>query len=295
MAFFNASTTGGNIEVAEIQAQILHRYGVRSKCIILGVHPFLMMEQAPPPLAKSGYLPHVRISDVLSLSDQRAVWQETNPILQMVVLPLKTHADRLNKLLRIWIFEAQNQFRTKPLPRTSYEYFAKEFTPGANAHYDGTHSSPDDVAATTRMRYETFTFNSTAPEISLKRALALFHTEASLVVVVTMPTKSSLREFDARGSSSYQRVLSESNVPQIDCSKLVADKDFIDDVHLDGRGRQILSNAVGRILAKIIANESEGQTCDATVVEPPRASQTPSSSMVRFPDGRTCSGSRTSG
>lgn len=263
--FVNASTTGGNIEVAEIQAQILRHYGAQARCIVVGVHPFLMMDQTPPPLVKTGYLPHLGISDIMSLSDQATVWSDVEPIAQTLVLPLKTHSDRLNKLLRVWIFEAQNRVRTRPLSLSSYEYFADEFRPGANAHYDGTHSPPDAVATLTRSRYQTYTFNSRTTEASFKRALATFRTEASFVLVVTMPTRSSIYDLDAKGHLSYQRALSESNVLEIDCSKLVPDAYFIDDVHLDPQGRQLLSNTVGPILSKLIADPSQHVSCEAAV------------------------------
>lgn len=262
LSFLNASTTGGNIEVAEIQAQILHRYGVRAKCILVGVHPFLMMDQSPPLLASTGYLAQLTIVDVLSLSDRAAVGRDINQILQTIILPLKVHADRLNKLLRVWIFEIQSELRTKPLPLSSYEYFGDEFRPGAGAHYDGSHTNPAAVAEMTQTRYRTYTYRTKAPETSFRRALALFQSQADTVIVVTMPSQTSLRELNSSGSSSYKNAIRESNVAEIDCSSFVPDVYFIDDAHLDAPGRGILSNAIARILPKVIDASPKQMNCE---------------------------------
>ena len=80
----NAATTGGNIEVAEVQAQILSRYGIRAKCIIVGLHPFLMMAEGPPLPASTGYLAHLRLTDVMLLSDRAAVVRESPQIRKTV-------------------------------------------------------------------------------------------------------------------------------------------------------------------------------------------------------------------
>lgn len=262
LLFLNASTTGGNIEVTEIQAQILRRYGVRAKCILVGVHPFLMMDQSPPLLASTGYLAQLTVADLLSLSDRAAVGREIIQILQATVLPFKAHADRLNKLLRIWIFELQSELRTNPLPLSSYEYFADEFRPGAGAHYDGSHSSPAAVAEMTQTRYRTYTYESNAPEASFRRALALFRAQAENVIVVTMPSQTSLRELNSSGSGSYKSAIRESGVAEIDCSSLVPDVFFIDDAHLDVGGRRILTDAIAHILPKVMESSPSEMKCE---------------------------------
>lgn len=262
LAFFNASTTGGNIEVAEIQAQILLRYQVRPKCIIVGLHPFLMMDQNPPFLASTGYLSHLTITGVFSLSNQAAVWREMGTILRTIVLPMRAHADRLNKLVRFWTFELQHRLRTAPLPLSSYEYFKDEFRPGAGAHYDGHHSPSETVAELTQARYRTYTYDRSTTEVSFKRALTLFRGQAQAVIVVSMPTQGVLRELNSRGAASYYRVLGGAQVTHIDCSNAIPDSHFLDDVHLDDDGRRILSNLIAQILPKLFADTQFQGSCE---------------------------------
>ena len=262
LTIINAATTGGNIEVAEVQAQILSRYGVRAKCIIVGLHPFLMMAETPPLLASTGYLAHLKFADILTLSDHEAVVREFRQILETVVLPLKTHADRLNKLVRFRIFQFQNKYRSHPLLLNAYEYFADEFKSGANAYYDGIHARPEDVAELIRMRYNTYTFGSTAPEVSFERALTLFQKEAEHVFVVTMPNQDALLGLNAKGKLKCDRIIKANGITQIDCSHLVPNEYFIDDVHLDREGRRILSNALGRIISKIDAALPDRVSCN---------------------------------
>ena len=257
----NAATTGGNIEVAEVQAQILQRYGVHAKCIIAGWHPLLMMAENPPLLASTGYLAQLRLTDILSLSDRPAVMRESTEILETIILPLKAHADRLNKLVRSWIFQTQGKYRPHPLPVNAYEYFADEFGSGANAFYDGTHVRPEAVTELTRTRYQSYSYNSAAPEISFRKALALFRSEADVTIIVTMPNQDTLFELNAKGKSSYERAIEESGVTHIDCSSLVANSYFIDDLHLDGEGRRIFSNAIGKILARTLSYPEKQVSC----------------------------------
>jgi hypothetical protein len=129
-------------------------------------------------------------------------------------------------------------------------------------YYDGTHSNPDAVADLIKLRYRTYTYDSDATEISFKRALTLFSTEADAVFLVTMPNQSTLQELNAKGKSSYDRAIKESGVSEIDCSSLVPDAYFIDDAHLDGDGRRILSNTIGRILSKNIAHPPKQIACE---------------------------------
>ena len=262
LTIVNAATTGGNIEVAEVQAQILSRYGVHAKCIIVGLHPFLMMAETPPLLASTGYLAQLRLTDVLLLSDHAAVSREFSQILETVTLPLKAHADRLNKLVRFWIFQLQEEYRSHPLPLNAYEYFVDEFRSGANAYYDGTHVRPEALAELIRMRYQTYTYDSTTPEISFERALTLFRKEADHVFVVTMPNQEALLGLNSKGKLKYDRAIEGSGITQIDCSSLVPNEYFIDDVHLDREGRRILSNAIGKILPKIGAAFPDRISCN---------------------------------
>jgi hypothetical protein len=262
LTFVNAATTGGNIEVAEVQAQILARYGINAKCIIVGLHPFLMMAETPPLLASTGYLAHLNFTDLFLLSDHAAVSQEFRQILETITLPLKAHADRINKLVRYWVFQIQERYRLNPLSLSAYEYFADEFKSGANAFYDGTHIKSEALAELIRMRYQTYTYDSPAPEVSFNRALTLFRKEAEHVYVVTMPNNNVLLGLNAKGKLKYDRAIEANGVTQIDCSDLVPNEYFIDDVHLDPEGRRLFSNAIGRILSKTEAALPDWVSCN---------------------------------
>jgi len=260
--FVNAATTGGNIEVGEVQAQILARYGVHPKCVIVGVHPFLMTAEFPPLLASTGYLAHLGFPDVFLLSNRSLPRREFRQIAEAMVLPLRLHADRLNKLIRYRMFRLQQRFRSEPLPIDAYQYFKDEFTSGANAHYDDVHEAPERVAELTRTRYRDYTsFTSRTPVQSFRRALAMIRNRTGTVFVVSMPNQKALAGLNARGQERYDEALGEADV-RVDCSGLVSDEHFIDDAHLDKEGRRILSSAIGKIVADATSSSARKVSCN---------------------------------
>ena len=260
--FLNGATTGGNIEVVEVQAQILARYGVHPKCVIVGVHPFLMTAEFPPLLASTGYLAHLGFPDVFLLSNRWLPRREFQQVAEAMVLPLKLHSDRLNKLVRYGMFRLQERFRSEPLSINAYEYFKDEFTSGANAHYDDIHEAPERVAELTRARYDNYTsFTSRIPVQSFRRALAMIRKRTGTVFVVSMPNQKALAGLNARGQARYDEALGEADVVQVDCSGLVSDEHFIDDAHLDKEGRRILSSAIGKIVTGATSNSAKKLSC----------------------------------
>ncbi len=259
--FLNAATTAGNIELVEVQARILARYGVRPRCVIVGVHPLLMTVSYPLVIVSTGYLAHLGIPDAFLLSDLSFLRREFTQVFRSTVLPLKLHADRLNKLVRYKVFQLQQRFRSKSLPITAYQHFDDEFKSGANAYYDDVHAAPERVAELIKMRYETYDYTSQLPVASFRKALTMLRKEAGTVFVVALPNQNALEGLNAKGQAKYDEAIKSADIIRIDCSRLVADEHFIDDIHLDKNGRRILSNAIGKILTSAMSSSAKTFSC----------------------------------
>ena len=216
----------------------------------------------PLVIVSTGYLAHLGFPDAFLLSDLSFLRREFSQVFQAMVLPLRLHADRLNKLVRYRMFQLQERFRSGPLPIDAYQYFKDEFKSGANAYYDDIHADPERVTELIKMRYGTYNFTSQVPVESFQRALALIRKQTGIVLIVAMPNQKALADLNARGQAKYDEAIGETGAIQIDCSRLVADEHFIDDAHLDREGRRILSNAIGKILPSAMSGSARKVSCN---------------------------------
>jgi len=251
----NAATTGGNIEVLEIQAQILSRYGKHLKCVIAGVHPWLLFENDPPRVVSTGYLAHLRLNDVLELTDHSTLMLEKWDAIRLSLIPLGKHAQRLNKLVRFWIYSLQTKWREKPLALKSFEFFPGELNaPGNSLYPAGTDllaDRPELIKSRLENEYPSYVFDKGPAETSFRRALEVFKSHASQVFIVIMPDTPLIETFNKKGIPAFNRVVFQASVKIIDCSKLsLANSFFLDETHLKPSGRQILSSAISRTLGR---------------------------------------------
>ena len=252
--FINAATTGGNIEVLEVQAQIVARYGLHPKCVVLGVQPWQLFAEDPPYLHSTGYLAHLRLQDVAALIDRSSMLREIRRLVRAFLIPLDKHALRLNKLVRYYIYSLQNMTRTHPLSLRAYEYFEDEFKRSEDLLYLGAPhylvERPDDISKRF-VYYDKYTYTSTTPERSFERALDLFTVHSERVFVVTMPDSTLMSELNRKGQAAYSRILSRARITGLDCSGLVPDEYFIDETHVDATGRRMVSTRVAQFLSKV--------------------------------------------
>ncbi len=207
-------------------------------------------------LASTGYLSHLQLRDLRQLSDHSSLGTEKALVFRSIALPLGKHAQRLNKLVRYWIWLLQAKLRAAPFELRSYENFPGEliapgdsfYSPGVNFLVD----QPGLISQRFENVYAKYRFDVGAAERSFRRALEVFKSHADKVVVVVMPDTSLMNELNREGSPSFDRVLSGSSVAIIDCSKLFSNNEsFLDESHLSPSGRQELSQSIRFALGEL--------------------------------------------
>jgi hypothetical protein len=253
--FVDAATTGPNSEVIEIQAQIIARYGLHYRCVVLGMHPWMMFSKPKPDLAEAEYLPFLRPRDLLALS--RRPWETSPPldIARTQILPLARHADQLNRIVRWATHRARVWFTGRPMPLERYERFPGELAPEPDFHYPPSPNYLKEDRARVdgwlKPYRDSKQYGHEEESRSLRRALELLVEHSDTLFVVHLPDTVLVDVPNTMARPAYDAVMRSfaGRLVAIDCRGDLSEDLFIDHTHLNAAGRQLLSDAVARLIA----------------------------------------------
>jgi hypothetical protein len=255
LAFVNAATTGGNNEVVDIQSAILERQDIRPNCAIVAFSKWTMFRDGSPDLAAEEYLALLDWGDVVSLASRPLLTRKGVHVAASLVLPLRNHARQLNILVRVGIRQIRERW-LGPLPESRYEYYENELRPGDTYHYQRT--TPhlmhdwDRLVARSRPFYPASRYGGKQQEAAMRNSLdRLLRITSGRVAIVVTPQTPILDPASRSAEPYFDRVLKEyaGRVAVIDCTALRDLALFVDEGHLNVRGRAVLSTEVGQVVA----------------------------------------------
>jgi hypothetical protein len=262
--FLNAGTTGGTMDVLEIQSQIIARYGRKYRCIIAAIHPWMLRTLGRPEIVSSEYIAHLRLTDLLSLTGRWWVWDEAGKLSLAFLLPLKKHAPQFNRLVRRTIYELQVMIGPgHSIAR--YESFDQELRPSNDFVYE---DNPKQLVTLGREAVRKYLvdlgwfdrshYASPEPTVSFERFLRVLQPYADHIILISMPSSVLWDEINALVRSRYKSVVERlpNNVSVVNCENGLTDPEFVDHAHANDDGRKVLSVAIGSILGKLLASGS---------------------------------------
>jgi hypothetical protein len=258
--FVNAATTGGNNEVFEVQAQTIARYGLKYRCIILGMQPWVMFHKtaAGKPgveLISTEYVSNLRLWDVLSLTDRP--WREFEWPMLMTALavPLEKHAGQLNRIVRYGMYLVYTTLIDHASSVARYERYPGELVPSRDYNYPATVNYLREDRAKVISWVQPYNkpeqYGHEEQTRSLARTLDLLSRHATTLFVVNMPDTTLADAPNAMGSPAYNAVLERfhDRLTLIDCrAGDMGEEFFLDFTHVNVRGRALMSESVGRLL-----------------------------------------------
>ncbi len=263
--FVSMATSGGAMEVPELQAQAIARYERHYRCIILAVNPWMLRTKLRPNIVSTEYIALLRPQDLLSIRSSYWREKETEAAFWALYLPLKKHAPQLNRLARYHLFRAREQLGLTGLDRSDFENSANELRP------QGRFYNPRLALMVQRGRdrmraqiqssglFDPSIYNSEEPSASFAHTLELAQAHADHVIVVTLPNPDIWDPATALVWRRYQTVLQNhaARVAVIDCLHGLKDDEFIDHGHPNGKGRSALTVSVGSILPGLFEGSAD--------------------------------------
>ena len=268
--FLNAGTTGAPIEVLELEAQIVARYGMHYKCIVAAVHPWLLKQVGLPELVDTEYASQLRLPDIIALSHYWWSAAEWKKLGIAYLVPLRKHAGQLNKMMRVALLDLRNRLSTQQWDRSRMEFYAGELTPAADFSYAGNPNYLEDsyqayVKTLTEMGwYDRDLYVLELSLASFDRALMILSTHADKLLVVTMPDTTIWDEPNLWAKQAYESVIiRHGGVAYADCQLALSDDEFVDHAHPNDDGRRVMSEWLISEFSLILAGRDRVD-CPAT-------------------------------
>jgi hypothetical protein len=259
--FINAATTGGNNEVFEVQADILRHYQLHPRCVIIGVTLWTMYRDGSPPLAGGEYLGLLGWGDLLGLASHPLATREGPRIFAEQMLPLRTVALQLNRVLRAAVRDERAHL-VSALPPSRYEGYPGELEPAGDYYYLNTPPQLSghwaELVRQRRPWYASSRYGGPTQTRSMRNTLDELLSLTPHVFVVLTPQTAILDPASRQGAPYMRRVLANyaGRITTIDCSQLRNTRLFVDDGHLDGEGRAIFSQQVSAIIAAVLSGRT---------------------------------------
>ena len=265
--FLNAGTTGGTIEVLELQARIIARYDVHYRCIIAALHPWLLKEVQRPEIVDTEYMAHLGAFGPLELSGDWWKEKELGKVALAMALPLRKHSGQLGRMIRYALFAAQDGVKASPLPIEDFEILDHDLRPYPTFGYPG---NPKGYATNVAALEEALRSLSwldpamyvNAPTVSsFEAALHLLAGQTEQLFVVTLPDTPLWNGPNAWASPTYHAVLDglRGRVTEIDCQGTLNLDEFVDHAHANDDGRRELTLALAASLASDLSVDSGGR------------------------------------
>jgi hypothetical protein len=255
LVFVNAATTGGNNEVVDIQSAILERQNIRPNCTIIAFSKWTMFRDGSPDLAAEEYLALLDWGDVISFASRPLLTRKGTHVAASLVLPLRNHARQLNLLVRVEIRRARSRW-LGPLPASRYEYYENELRAGDTYNYQRTvphlMRDWDKLVARSRPFYPPSRYGGAREEAAMHSSLdRLLRLTRGRVAIVVTPQTPILDPASRAAEPYFDRVLQgyAGRIGVIDCTALRDLALFVDEGHLNARGRAVLSTEVGQVVA----------------------------------------------
>jgi hypothetical protein len=272
--FLNAGTTGGTIEVLEIQARIIARHGLRYRCIIAGLHPWQLKNVQRPALVATEYISHLGPLGPLRLSGDWWKAEETWQVVLAMALPMRKHSGQLNRLARYLLYTAQHGVRTKPLPLDRFEVLKDDLQPYPDFGYAGNpklyHERRADFEAALRRLSWLDPAVYLAPDTmrSFGSALGLLADHADRLFVVTLPDTPLWDGPNAWATRAYLSTIEglHGRATHIDCRNTLSLDEFVDHAHPNDDGRRVISQAVGALLRSELASDGDARVTPVAAV-----------------------------
>lgn len=266
--FLNAGTTGAAIEVLELEAQIVARYGMHYKCIVAAVHPWLLKQVGLPELVDTEYASQLRLPDVLSLSHYWWSSAEWKKLAISYLVPIRKHAGQLNKMMRVALLDLRNRLATTQWDRSKMEFYAGELTPAPDFSYAGNPNYLNDsyqayIKTLTDIGwYDRDLYVLEESVGSFDRALSVLSAHTDRLLVVTMPDTTIWDEPNRWAKQIYEGVVARHDrVAYADCQFALSDEEFVDHAHANDDGRRAMSEWLVR---KFSALQSGQPTIDCS-------------------------------
>ena len=267
----NLATTGGNNEVLEIQSAVLKHNGIAPRCVIAGVSTWTMHRDGSPSITAQEYLGLLEWNNVLGLTSRPLLSREGPRIATNLVLPLRSQARQLNRVARSFIRTARAR-TIGPLPVGGFETYPDELKPADEFLYQDSAAHLmkdwDRLVQQSRPYYPASRYGGRLQEMSLRTTLDRLLSISPDVVLVITPQTPILEPASRSGAPHFWRVLNSYNgrITVIDCSGFRDLSLFIDEGHLNSRGRLLMSAEFGHMLRSLLRGETPASAQHCSVV-----------------------------
>lgn len=271
MRFYNAGTTGANVQVYEVMAAIIERFNIQVDSVIVPVHGWLMQE-GDHPLNSLGYTDLVNFQQALSLTSKPITKEfevgERKEFILNAIFPLRQHARIISRHIRYSLYKIHNFFlKEKSLKLSKFELMADELVPSPTYWYsEQKRISETEIKALLPGLARFFNLEKYGQEIyteSLRRALKVLSKHSKQLYIVIMPDAKMLDEPNRSAMPHLLKLIQEFKGPHVYCvdfSDTLTDEQLRDHTHVLPSGRAILTKKMSEVL------NNPNNTCSNQVI-----------------------------
>ena len=268
---FASTASTSPMHVVDLQARTLR--GKNFKCVILGLHSYFIGDVGnyKYELVNSDYLSQLHTLDILRLiAKNDEVFSESIILFaKSILIPNFKHSKILDKHIRRGLFEVLNKFYPGQITMTWFEKKPEELAVSTSHYrYDESRKEKRDFYLEKRKKRivelgldnpSIYSFNKNH-DIFMEMVKRL-HDASDRIIELDLPETSVWSNVNKSSEKSFHFLLEQfqENIELYKCSinDPMADKFFVDSIHLDSTGRKLLTED----LIKIIKNETASNIC----------------------------------
>jgi hypothetical protein len=258
----NLASTGGHsaIDAIEVQAVTLSSLADRYACIVVGLHPIFLknFDRQSYSLVTTDYVAVLPLVGLFDLSNGPWTFPDISQLVYKYFAPLGQQSLILQRLIRLSLFRAHRLLINPDALSREFEEIDGEFVPQPQFYYAGRPPVLKDIEETYPAEIRQIGWDLASSYGGKHEAAALHHALHALsqltdqLIVLELPESHLFRNVETVARTPYEVALSAANdgMTRIQCK--LPSKDeldvFHDAIHLNSRGRGLVSESLGRLL-----------------------------------------------